>query len=125
MKSETLFEAEGSEGVAEVKEMEETASVSESNGGEDSERKQDTEHGESDDGNGQSTFCYDQLKAHSDNPVKGIDFKRREVGPILDAVTWVCFLDWYSGFIFVFDFSGISIRWGVPNYFWGDKRSIL
>eukprot|EP00258_Populus_trichocarpa_P027742 XP_024443761.1 villin-2 [Populus trichocarpa] len=69
---------EGSEGVAEVKEMEETASVSESNGGEDSERKQDTEHGESDDGNGQSTFCYDQLKAHSDNPVKGIDFKRRE-----------------------------------------------
>ncbi|XP_011033340.1 PREDICTED: villin-3-like isoform X1 [Populus euphratica] len=78
VKSETLFEAEGSEGVAEVKEMEETASVSESNGGEDSERKQDTEHGESDDGNGQSTFCYDQLKAHSDNPVKGIDFKRRE-----------------------------------------------
>ncbi|XP_034918227.1 villin-2 isoform X2 [Populus alba] len=69
---------EGSEGVAEVKEMEETASVSESNGGEDSERKQDTEHGESDDGNGQSTFSYDQLKAHSDNPVKGIDFKRRE-----------------------------------------------
>jgi hypothetical protein len=87
VKSETLFEAEGSEGVAEVKEMEETASVSESNGGEDSERKQDTEHGESDDGNGQSTFRYDQLKAHSDNPVKGIDFKRREVGPILDAVT--------------------------------------
>ncbi|KAH8485580.1 hypothetical protein H0E87_027130 [Populus deltoides] len=78
VKSETLFEAEGSEGVAEVKEMEETASVSESNGGEDSERKQDTEHGESDDGNGQSTFRYDQLKAHSDNPVKGIDFKRRE-----------------------------------------------
>ncbi|KAJ6968159.1 hypothetical protein NC653_036182 [Populus alba x Populus x berolinensis] len=78
VKSETLFEAEGSEGVAEVKEMEETASVSESNGGEDSERKQDTEHGESDDGNGQSTFSYDQLKAHSDNPVKGIDFKRRE-----------------------------------------------
>ncbi|KAI5583828.1 hypothetical protein POPTR_006G050200v4 [Populus trichocarpa] len=76
-KSETQSEVEGSEGVAEVKEMEETASVPESNG-EDSERKQDTEQEENDDGNGQSTFSYDQLKAHSDNPVKGIDFKRRE-----------------------------------------------
>jgi hypothetical protein len=66
--------------------MEETASVPESNG-EDSERKQDTEQEENDDGNGQSTFSYDQLKAHSDNPVKGIDFKRREVGPILKFVT--------------------------------------
>lgn len=26
-----------------------------------------------------STFAYDQLKAKSDNPVTGIDFKRREV----------------------------------------------
>ncbi|KAJ6316641.1 hypothetical protein OIU78_019844 [Salix suchowensis] len=69
---------EGSEGAVEIKELEETASVSESNGGEDSERKQDTEQEEIDDGNSQSTFCYDQLKAHSDNPVKGIDFKRRE-----------------------------------------------
>ncbi|CAK7342596.1 unnamed protein product [Dovyalis caffra] len=76
-KSETLSEAEGSEGVAEVKEMEEIAYVPESNG-EDSERKQDTEQEETDDGNTQSTFSYDQLKAHSDNPVKGIDFKRRE-----------------------------------------------
>ncbi|KAJ6756287.1 VILLIN-3-LIKE ISOFORM X1 [Salix purpurea] len=78
VKSETLSEAEGSEGAVEIKELEETASVSESNGGEDSERKQDTEQEEIDDGNSQSTFCYDQLKAHSDNPVKGIDFKRRE-----------------------------------------------
>ncbi|XP_011048059.1 PREDICTED: villin-3-like isoform X2 [Populus euphratica] len=76
-KSETQSEVEGSEGVAEVKEMEETASVPESNG-EDSERKQDTEQEGNDDGNSQSTFSYDQLKAHSDNPVKGIDFKRRE-----------------------------------------------
>ncbi|KAF9679633.1 hypothetical protein SADUNF_Sadunf06G0035000 [Salix dunnii] len=76
-KSETQSEVEGSEVVAEVKEMEETASVPESNG-EDSERKQDTEQEENDDGNSQSTFSYDQLKAHSDNPVKGIDFKRRE-----------------------------------------------
>ncbi|KAJ6912710.1 villin-3-like [Populus alba x Populus x berolinensis] len=76
-KSETQSEVEGSEGVAEVKEMEETASVPESNG-EDSERKQDTEQEENGDGNSQSTFSYDQLKARSDNPVKGIDFKRRE-----------------------------------------------
>uniref|UniRef100_A0A6N2K939 HP domain-containing protein n=1 Tax=Salix viminalis TaxID=40686 RepID=A0A6N2K939_SALVM len=76
-KSETQSEVEGSEVVAEVKEMEETASVPESNG-EDSERNQDTEQEENDDGNSQSTFSYDQLKAHSDNPVKGIDFKRRE-----------------------------------------------
>ncbi|KAJ6316640.1 hypothetical protein OIU78_019844 [Salix suchowensis] len=76
--SETNLPAEGSEGAVEIKELEETASVSESNGGEDSERKQDTEQEEIDDGNSQSTFCYDQLKAHSDNPVKGIDFKRRE-----------------------------------------------
>ena len=76
--------------------MEETASVPESNG-EDSERKQDTEQEENDDGNSQSTFCYDQLKAHSDNPVKGIDFKRREVGPysrccillLLEFVFWI------------------------------------
>ncbi|KAB5551782.1 hypothetical protein DKX38_009093 [Salix brachista] len=85
-KSETQSEVEGSEVVAEVKEMEETASVPESNG-EDSERNQDTEQEENDDGNSQSTFSYDQLKAHSENPVKGIDFKRREVGPILNVVT--------------------------------------
>ncbi|KAJ6332053.1 hypothetical protein OIU76_010437 [Salix suchowensis] len=69
-KSETQSEVEGSEVVAEVKETEETASVPESNG-EDSERNQDTEQEENDDGNSQSTFSYDQLKAHSDNPVKG------------------------------------------------------
>ncbi|KAG6769188.1 hypothetical protein POTOM_024805 [Populus tomentosa] len=90
-KSETQSEVEGSEGVAEVKEMEETASVPESNG-EDSERKQDTEQEENDDGNSQSTFSYDQLKARSDNPVKGIDFKRREVGPILKFVTSIEFI---------------------------------
>lgn len=27
-----------------------------------------------------STFSYDQLKSKSENPVTGIDFKRREVG---------------------------------------------
>ncbi|KAF9664747.1 hypothetical protein SADUNF_Sadunf16G0050200 [Salix dunnii] len=99
VKSETLSEAEGSEGVVEIKEMEETASVSESNGGEDSETKRDSEQEEIDDGNSQSTFCYDQLKAHSDNPVKGIDFKRREVGPFLD-VAFCCYWSLFSGLVF-------------------------
>lgn len=31
-----------------------------------------------------STFSYDQLKAKSDNPVTGIDFKRREVSVTME-----------------------------------------
>ncbi|OAY40421.1 villin-2 isoform X1 [Manihot esculenta] len=58
----------------EVKETEEDTSVSEGIG-EDSEPKEDTEQ---DDGTTDSTFSYDQLKVHSENPVTGIDFKRRE-----------------------------------------------
>ncbi|KAF2289392.1 hypothetical protein GH714_035768 [Hevea brasiliensis] len=73
----SLSEVEGSEEVAEVKETEEVASVSESIA-EDSEPKQDTEPDENGNGSSESTFSYDQLKAHSDNPVTGIDFKRRE-----------------------------------------------
>ncbi|KAL8493979.1 hypothetical protein ACS0TY_024960 [Phlomoides rotata] len=42
--------------------------------GDDSESKAEIDPDES----GQSTFSYDQLKAKSDNPVTGIDFKRRE-----------------------------------------------
>ncbi|XP_059462286.1 villin-3 [Corylus avellana] len=62
------------EEVAEVKETEEVAPVSESNG-EDSDPKQEQE--QQDSGSGQ-TFGYDQLKAKSDNPATGIDLKRRE-----------------------------------------------
>ncbi|XP_031264922.1 villin-3-like isoform X1 [Pistacia vera] len=61
-----------SQEVAEVKEVEEVAPVSESNGEEVT--SQDDNGSES----GLSTFSYDQLKAKSDNPVTGIDFKRRE-----------------------------------------------
>ncbi|XVE75601.1 hypothetical protein DITRI_Ditri12bG0106500 [Diplodiscus trichospermus] len=62
-------EAEDSQEVA----VAETGVVSETNGV-DSEPKQD----ENGSGSTQSTFSYDQLKAKSENPVTGIDFKRRE-----------------------------------------------
>ncbi|XP_030927688.1 villin-2 isoform X1 [Quercus lobata] len=68
-------ESEGPQEVAEIKESEEVAPRSESNGG-NSEPKQETVQ-ENDSGSGR-TFSYDQLKAKSDNPVTGIDFKRRE-----------------------------------------------
>lgn len=63
--------------------MEEVAPASESNG-EDLEPKQETAQEENDCGSRQ-TFSYDQLKAKSDNPVKGIDFKKREVGSIMNV----------------------------------------
>lgn len=78
MKDETnLSDPEGSHEASEVKEAEEVASVTESNG-DDSEVKQEEEQDENDSGTTQSTFSYDQLKAKSENPVTGIDFKRRE-----------------------------------------------
>lgn len=68
-------ESEASQGVAELKEEEdETAPPSESNE-EESENKEETEQEYSI----VDTFSYDQLKAKSENPVTGIDFKRREV----------------------------------------------
>ncbi|WCJ33452.1 villin 2 [Euphorbia peplus] len=75
-KSETHSETEGTEEVSEAKETEEDASVSES-AGDDSEPKQDSEQDDNDTDTSR-TFSYDQLKAHSENPVTGIDFKRRE-----------------------------------------------
>lgn len=75
-KSENV-EAEVSQEVSEVKETEEATPVPESNG-EDSTPKREAEQDENDSENSQSTFSYDQLKAKSDNPVTGIDFKRRE-----------------------------------------------
>lgn len=53
--------------------------VLESNGN-DSESKQEAEQDENGSETNQSTFSYERLKAHSENPVTGIDFKRREVG---------------------------------------------
>ncbi|KAI7985068.1 Villin-2 [Camellia lanceoleosa] len=38
----------------------------------------------------QSTFSYEQLKAHSDDPVTGIDFKRREVWAYLSDEEFQC-----------------------------------
>ncbi|KAH7557224.1 hypothetical protein JRO89_XS11G0077900 [Xanthoceras sorbifolium] len=70
-------ESEASQWVAELKEVENVAPASESNG-EDSENKQETEQDDNGSETSLSTFRYDQLKAKSENPVTGIDFKRRE-----------------------------------------------
>lgn len=61
----------------EVEEAQIVQPVSQSN--EESESKPEAEQEEN--GNGsQITFDYERLKAKSDNPVTGIDFKQREVG---------------------------------------------
>lgn len=70
-KSDKAFsETDGSQEVPEVKETDagSSASVSEPK------QEQDENGSES----SQSTFSYDQLRAKSENPVTGIDFKRRE-----------------------------------------------
>ncbi|CAA0837438.1 Villin-2 [Striga hermonthica] len=46
--------------------------------GEDSGSKPEVDHDENGSENSRSIFSYDQLKSKSDNPVTGIDFKRRE-----------------------------------------------
>ncbi|XVF56156.1 hypothetical protein PTKIN_Ptkin06aG0094500 [Pterospermum kingtungense] len=61
-------EAEDSQVVAEPSETNE----------EDSEPKQEIDQDENGSGNTQITYSYEQLKAKSENPVTGIDFKRRE-----------------------------------------------
>ncbi|KAA8517109.1 hypothetical protein F0562_017402 [Nyssa sinensis] len=72
----TLSELEDSKEASEV-ETEVVEPVSESNG-DDSVPKQEVEQDENGSESNQSTFSYEQLKAHSENPVTGIDFKRRE-----------------------------------------------
>ncbi|KAL6969014.1 Caps the barbed end of actin filaments and is able to sever them in a calcium-dependent manner [Sarracenia purpurea var. burkii] len=72
-----LSEVEDSKEASEAKEIEVAEPLLESNG-EDSGPKQDVEQDENGSEASQSTFSYEQLKAHSDNPVTGIDFKRRE-----------------------------------------------
>ncbi|KAL0346231.1 UNVERIFIED_CONTAM: Villin-2 [Sesamum radiatum] len=76
-KSEETAEIEDSEEVSEVKETETVEPIPESNE-DDSGPKSDTDQDENGSESSQSTFSYDQLKAKSDNPVTGIDFKRRE-----------------------------------------------
>ncbi|GAV87443.1 LOW QUALITY PROTEIN: Gelsolin domain-containing protein/VHP domain-containing protein, partial [Cephalotus follicularis] len=70
-------EADSSQKDSEVIDTEGDAPVSESNE-EDIEPKQETERDENGSEGSASTFSYDQLKAKSENPVTGIDFKRRE-----------------------------------------------
>lgn len=83
-----VSETEDSQGVSDVNETEEAASVPESNG-EDSNSTPKLEEEQDDNGTeaGQSTFSYEQLRAKSENPVTGIDFKRREVGSTLSMIT--------------------------------------
>ena len=113
-------EAEDSQEVAEAKE---TDVVSETNG-EDSEPKQEIEQDENGSGSTQSTFSYDQLKAKSENPVTGIDFKRREVCPAIDVFKSTLIFFWIFMFL-LFDFSGLFVRWGVPDSIRDGKRSVL
>ncbi|XP_057500774.1 villin-2-like isoform X2 [Actinidia eriantha] len=72
-----LSEVEDSKEVSEVKDTEEGEPVLGSNW-DDSRPKQVVEQGENGRETCQSTFSYERLKVHSDNPVTGIDFKQRE-----------------------------------------------
>lgn len=84
IKSEmAVSETEDSQGVSDANENEGAAAVPESNG-EDSAPKREEQQDDIGTEAGQSTFSYDQLKAKSENPVTGIDFKRREVGSTLN-----------------------------------------
>lgn len=77
-KSENLPEVEDSVETSKVEETEVVQPASESDK-EESEAKPEAEQDENGSGS-ESTFSYDRLKSKSDNPVTGIDFKRREVG---------------------------------------------
>lgn len=74
-----LSEVANSAEDSEVKDMVADETLLESNGN-DPESMQEAEQDENGSETNQSTFSYEQLKAHSENPVTGIDFKRREVG---------------------------------------------
>ncbi|CAI0439618.1 unnamed protein product [Linum tenue] len=76
--------SEVDQGSEEGKEIDDTGSASGSNAGGDSEPKPESEQDYAD--IGQVVFSYDQLKARSENPVTGIDFKRREVGLVTDVI---------------------------------------
>ncbi|KAL2535054.1 Villin-2 [Abeliophyllum distichum] len=76
-KIENPPEVEDSKEASEVQETETVEPVVEANG-ENSEPKPEMEQDENGTESSQTTFCYEQLKAKSDHPVTGIDFKRRE-----------------------------------------------
>ncbi|XP_022842295.1 villin-3-like [Olea europaea var. sylvestris] len=76
-KIENPLEVEDSKEASEVKETETIKPVVEANG-DDSEPKPERELDENGTESGQTTFRYEQLKAKSNKPVTGIDFKRRE-----------------------------------------------
>lgn len=56
---------------------------------EESVSKDEAEEEDSASGSTQSTFSYEQLRARSENPVTGIDFKRREVGPPVRSIMFL------------------------------------
>ncbi|KZV27320.1 villin-3 [Dorcoceras hygrometricum] len=83
---EDSTQIEDSKEAAEVKESEEVVEVNESGtiepitetNGDDSRSRPETDQDKNITENNHSTFSYEQLKAKSDNPVTGIDYKRRE-----------------------------------------------
>ncbi|XP_075517790.1 villin-3-like [Primulina tabacum] len=77
VKFEDSSEIENSKEVVEVKESETIEPITETNV-EDSGSKPDIDQDKNNTETSQSTFSYEQLKAKSDNPVTGIDYKRRE-----------------------------------------------
>ncbi|CAA3016810.1 villin-3-like [Olea europaea subsp. europaea] len=77
IKSEDAPEVEDSKEALEVKETETVKPIPETDG-DNSGSKPKSDLDENGSETTQSTFAYDQLKAKSDNPVTGIDFKRRE-----------------------------------------------
>lgn len=75
---------------SEVEDSQEVAELSETNE-EDSEPKQEIDDDENESGDIHSTFGYEQLKAKSENPVAGIDLKRREVCFAIDVFKFTFF----------------------------------
>ena len=114
-------ETEGPQELPEVKETGEAAPASESS---EDDSKQKTLQDESESESSRSTFSYDQLRAKSDNPVTGIDFKRREVG----LVNVVIFINICFEIIVTYrrlGFSDLSLWRGVSDYIWDAERCFL
>ncbi|KAK4412947.1 Villin-2 [Sesamum alatum] len=83
VKSEDAGEVEDTREVLKVKEAGTVEAAPETNGGV-SGSKTENDQEENDSESNQTTFSYEQLRAKSDNPVKGIDFKRREFAYLSD-----------------------------------------